>query len=389
MRTCDSSAASIGVPRAELAERIRYAVEMAGLGGREHALVATLAGGWQQRLALGCAILHRPPILFLDEPTSGVEPASRRRFWDLIHALAADGVTVLVSTHYMDEAEYCHRVALINQGRLIATGSPEELKRTALGGELLLVECDALGPTLAALQQAPGVRDCSVFGNALHVLVANAEAERDGTRHLSRSEGTGAEPHRTHRAEPRGCFRAAHCSRCRQPEIGGMRLRRLRAIAVKELLQIWRDPRSLLIALLMPFTQMLLLGYGISLDLKHLPVCTFDREGSQNSQALLKQFQASQLLRHRRQCADISEARPMRIDRGRLQAGRSSSRRISRNGSNDVGSASVQAIRRRAPTTIPPMSPTATRWRSSTASRTRCNSTGRHGKARNCIRFSR
>jgi ABC-2 type transport system ATP-binding protein len=163
------------VPRAELAERIRFAVDMAGLGGREHALVSNLAGGWQQRLALGCAVLHRPPILFLDEPTSGVEPASRRRFWDLIHALAADGVSVLVSTHYMDEAEYCHRAALINQGRLIAIGSPEELKSTALGGDLLLIECETLGPALAALQHAPGVLDCSVFGNSLHVLVGNAE----------------------------------------------------------------------------------------------------------------------------------------------------------------------------------------------------------------------
>lgn len=163
------------VPRNELPERMRFAIDMAGLGGREKALVATLAGGWQQRLALGCAVLHRPPILFLDEPTSGVEPTSRRRFWDLIHALAADGVSVLVSTHYMDEAEYCHRAALINQGRLIAIGSPEELKRTALGGELLLLECDALGPTLAALEHAPGVLDCSVFGNALHVLVGDAQ----------------------------------------------------------------------------------------------------------------------------------------------------------------------------------------------------------------------
>ena len=148
---------------------------MAGLAGREGTLVATLAGGWQQRLALGCAVLHRPPILFLDEPTSGVEPASRRRFWDLIHSLAGDGVTVLVSTHYMDEAEYCHRAALINHGRLIAIGSPAQLKETALGGELLLVECEALGATLAALQDTPGVRDCSVFGNALHILVDNAE----------------------------------------------------------------------------------------------------------------------------------------------------------------------------------------------------------------------
>jgi ABC-2 type transport system ATP-binding protein len=163
------------VPRRQFAERMRFAIDMAGLGGREQALVATLAGGWQQRLALGCAVLHRPPILFLDEPTSGVEPTSRRRFWDLIHTLAADGVTVLVSTHYMDEAEYCHRAALINQGRIIAIGSPDELKRTALGGELLLLECEALGPTLAALPQAPGVVDASVFGNAIHVLVRDAE----------------------------------------------------------------------------------------------------------------------------------------------------------------------------------------------------------------------
>ena len=103
------------VPHDELPERMRFAIDMAGLRGREKALVSTLAGGWQQRLALGCAVLHRPPILFLDEPTSGVEPTSRRRFWDLIHSLAADGVSVLVSTHYMDEAEYCHRAALINQ----------------------------------------------------------------------------------------------------------------------------------------------------------------------------------------------------------------------------------------------------------------------------------
>jgi ABC-2 type transport system ATP-binding protein len=163
------------VPRRMLAERMRFAVDMAGLGGRENALVGTLAGGWQQRLALGCAVLHRPPILFLDEPTSGVEPASRRRFWDLIHSLANDGVTVLVSTHYMDEAEYCHRAALINHGRLIAMGSPATLKRTAIGGEILRLEADALGPTLAALHDAPGVRDVAVFGDSLHVVVDDAQ----------------------------------------------------------------------------------------------------------------------------------------------------------------------------------------------------------------------
>ena len=170
------------------AERMRFAVEMAGLTGREDALVQTLAGGWKQRLALGCAILHRPPILFLDEPTSGVDPESRRRFWDLIHAMAGDGVTVLVSTHYMDEAEYCNRIALIDAGRLVALGRPSELKTTALGGALLLVECDRLGPTLEALSRLPGVLDTAPFGNSIHVLLDSARRPDDLAEAL-RGEG--------------------------------------------------------------------------------------------------------------------------------------------------------------------------------------------------------
>ncbi|MGZ5223975.1 MAG: ATP-binding cassette domain-containing protein, partial [Burkholderiales bacterium] len=174
------------VPNAELPERVRTTIDMAGLAGRANARVSTLASGWKQRLALGCAVLHRPPILFLDEPTSGVDPASRRRFWDLIHALAEDGVTVLVSTHYMDEAEYCNRVALLNRGRLVAIGSPGELKRKELGGALLLLECDSLGSALAAVKNAPDVRDAAIFGNALHVLVGNAQqALRDLPPYLS------------------------------------------------------------------------------------------------------------------------------------------------------------------------------------------------------------
>ena len=162
------------VPRALRAERIRFAVEMAGLTHREDLLVSTLAGGWKQRLALGCAILHRPPILFLDEPTSGVDPESRRRFWDLIHSLSADGVAVLVSTHYMDEAEYCNRVALIDRGRLIEMASPAALKRHKLGGDLLVVECASMGLAIAALHAAPGVRDVAAFGNSIHILVESA-----------------------------------------------------------------------------------------------------------------------------------------------------------------------------------------------------------------------
>ena len=163
-----------GVPAGDLDARVGFAVEMAGLNGREDALVATLAGGWKQRLALGCAILHRPGVLFLDEPTSGVDPESRRRFWSLIHDLSADGVSVLVSTHYMDEAEYCMRIALIEAGRLIALGTPQALKQQSLGGELLELVCDDMGAAFDRVTALPGVRDAAVFGNTLHLLVDSA-----------------------------------------------------------------------------------------------------------------------------------------------------------------------------------------------------------------------
>jgi len=159
-----------------LKERESWVLDMAGLRGRESTLTGTLPSGWKQRLALGCAVLHRPPILFLDEPTSGVDPISRRKFWELIHSMAADGVTVLVTTHYMDEAEYCNRLVLIFQGRIVASGSPTELKQQTMNGELLLVECEPLGLALDVLQKMPDVADAAVFGNALHVVVSEAGA---------------------------------------------------------------------------------------------------------------------------------------------------------------------------------------------------------------------
>jgi ABC-2 type transport system ATP-binding protein len=166
------------VPSAKLKDRIEWALQMANLKGQEDLITGTLPGGWKQRLALGCAVLHQPPILFLDEPTSGVDPISRRQFWDLIHHMAADGVTVFVTTHYMEEAEYCNRLALIFRGKMVALGTPGELKRDSMTGELLLVECDPLGPAVEALQSAPGILDAAVFGNALHLVVQNAsEAE--------------------------------------------------------------------------------------------------------------------------------------------------------------------------------------------------------------------
>src|ERR1017187_10540594 len=162
------------VPSAKLKDRIEWALEMANLKGQENLITGTLPGGWKQRLALGCAVLHQPPILFLDEPTSGVDPISRRQFWDLIHTMAADGVTIFVTTHYMEEAEYCNRLALIFRGKMVALGTPGELKRDSMKGELLLIECSPLGTAVEALQSAPDVMDAAVFGNALHLVVEDA-----------------------------------------------------------------------------------------------------------------------------------------------------------------------------------------------------------------------
>jgi ABC-2 type transport system ATP-binding protein len=118
--------------------------------------------------------LHKPHVLFLDEPTSGVDPITRRQFWELIHQMAEEGVTVFVTTHYMEEAEYCNRLALIFRGKIVALGTPSELKRDSMKGELLLVECEPLGDAVEALQSAPSVMDAAVFGNALHLVVADA-----------------------------------------------------------------------------------------------------------------------------------------------------------------------------------------------------------------------
>jgi len=164
------------VPADKLQERIAWALAMANLKGQENLITGTLPGGWKQRLALGCAVLHKPPVLFLDEPTSGVDPITRRQFWELIHQMAEEGVTVFVTTHYMEEAEYCNRLALIFRGKIVALGTPSELKRDAMRGELLLVECEPLGDAVEALQSTPDVMDAAVFGNALHLVVSDATA---------------------------------------------------------------------------------------------------------------------------------------------------------------------------------------------------------------------
>ena len=180
---------SVTGPR--LRERVGWALRMAGLQGREDSMTRTLSGGWKQRLALGCALLHRPPIVFLDEPTSGVDPLSRRRFWELIQQMAGEGVTVFVSTHYMDEAEYCNRLALLMRGRMIALGTPGELKLDAVKGDLMLLEADSLQRAIEVVKPLAQVHDAAVFGNGLHLVVPDAKAAAPAIRAAMAAAGVG------------------------------------------------------------------------------------------------------------------------------------------------------------------------------------------------------
>jgi ABC-2 type transport system ATP-binding protein len=165
-----------GLDAARMAARRQFVIEMAGLEGRESTLARDLSGGWRQRLALGCAILHEPPILFLDEPTGGVDPLSRRQFWRLIDTLSKEGVTVLVTTHYLDEAERCHRVALIHAGRLAAIGTTREVKRIFAGRPIVEVRGAEPVQLMRALDAMAEVEKTSLFGTAVHAVLKDKSA---------------------------------------------------------------------------------------------------------------------------------------------------------------------------------------------------------------------
>ncbi len=164
-----------GLSRPEARDRSAEWIARADLRGRERALAGTLSGGWKQRLALGCAVLHRPRMVFLDEPTSGVDPVSRREFWDLIGQFAEDGVTVMVTTHYMDEAEHCDTLAFIFGGRIIAMGTPDEIERREMSGALFEIMTAQYGMALDALSQVPEVHEAALFGRAIHVTVQDPD----------------------------------------------------------------------------------------------------------------------------------------------------------------------------------------------------------------------
>lgn len=178
-----------GLSKKTIDSRLRWILEMAGLKGRERSVTRTLSSGWKQRLALGCAILHEPEIVFLDEPTGGVDPGSRRRFWELINELSERKVTVFVTTHYLDEAEYCNDIRLIHAGRIVAGGSPRELKAEVIRNPILEVTSSRAVDALETLRKEPWVLGTSIFGTSLHVSVENEEEGRQLVRERLSREG--------------------------------------------------------------------------------------------------------------------------------------------------------------------------------------------------------
>ena len=195
----DFYAGVYGVPPRERRERVKEVEELIGLSRRDDELAGELSGGWRQRLALGCALAHRPQLLFLDEPTSGVDPSARRAFWDLIYDLASRGTTIFVTTHYMDEAEHCGRVGIMFRGQLLAMDTPSGLKATALPGAAWDVIAAPLLEALAALQQIPGIVQATLAGDKLRAITTNGFTEESIAAALTRSGVDGAV---VERAEP-------------------------------------------------------------------------------------------------------------------------------------------------------------------------------------------
>ena len=171
-----------GLEGERLERRRRFALDIAGLAGRENERARNLSGGWKQRLALGCALLHEPPIVFLDEPTGGVDPVSRRDFWRLIDDLSQGGTTVLVTTHYLDEAERCDRVAIIHAGRLAAIGTTAELKSVFRDRPILEVRASNPVGAMTALDKSPFVEKTSLFGTAVHAVLRPKSGSADAVR---------------------------------------------------------------------------------------------------------------------------------------------------------------------------------------------------------------
>ena len=312
-----------GLEGERLAERRAYVLGLTEIGDYEHQLAGNLSGGWKQRLALACSLIHDPEILMLDEPTAGIDPVARRHLWDLLFELSGRGVTQLVTTHYMDEAERCTDVGYIYLSRMLVLGKPDQLKQlpqvSPEGTKRYELRIPKATEHLTELRGMQGVRDATLFGETVHVLVdeslrppqfidrlglegndtrareippsledvfvtltANAERETTPPEEIDLTE-TAAEP-----AESVPVFEAE--TPPPPKTVKGKTLAGLGAVLVKELVHIRRQPSTLFFMLVIPVMQTLIFGYAIDTQIENIPMVVFDMDGRQHARELTSSF---------------------------------------------------------------------------------------------------
>ncbi len=304
-----------GLNARRLAERVQYLLQLTGLEGQRAQLAGTLSGGWKQRLALACALIHEPQVIFLDEPTAGIDPVARRQLWDLLFDLAASGVTLLVTTHYMDEAERCTHVGYIDNSRLLVVGRPDELKRlpevTPAGTRRWELKVNDPPRHLGTLRRMDGVLDATLFGETIHILAQDTMPTERITRALDRpvTEVRQIEPSledvfvaltKQPRA-PRDSLSdeatpsvaaPAHVIPMDPPTSGkrGSTLNGMLAILIKEFFHLRRQPATLFFMLVVPVLQTIIFGIAIDTQIEHLPTVVFDQDGRRYGRELVDAF---------------------------------------------------------------------------------------------------
>lgn len=334
-----------GLSRERLEVRVREVQDLTGIGSRVNQLAGTLSGGWKQRLALACALIHEPEVVFLDEPTAGIDPVARRDLWDLLFELAGRGVTLFVTTHYMDEAERCTDVGYIHMSRLIVCGKPHELKQmpevTPAGAKRWELVVPAPTEQLSRLRQLPGVLDATLFGQSIHLLANDAITEREVRTYLKLADDSqtefrvieptledvfvtltraveakmqsGAGPNPVVIAEPRvstlqPASRTAEAvsasasttphtpsSAPPQPSVTARKVKGdpfwgLWALLVKEFSHIRRDPSTIFFMLVVPIIQTCIFGYAIQTDIEDIPTIIYDLDGRESARELVDAF---------------------------------------------------------------------------------------------------
>jgi ABC transporter DrrB family efflux protein len=341
-----------GLPPQRLAERMRAVVELTGIGDRLDQLAGTLSGGWKQRLALACALIHEPEVIFLDEPTAGIDPVARRDLWDLLFELSGRGVTLFVTTHYMDEAERCSDVAYIHMAKLIVYGRPHELKElpevTPAGTRRYELEMPEPTAGLLRLRGLKGVIDATLFGQSIHLLADESLSENDVLKFLGLDGHSGAmrpiapsledvfvtltrAQGREGGAKPQAAGAGEMASARPQETAPGVSARGgdvskaratdgLLAMLLKEFSHIRREPATIFFMLVVPVLQTIIFGYAIETEIENIPTVVFDLDGRREARELIDSFRNTRTFDIREKVHDL-ESFQRAISSGRMRVG--------------------------------------------------------------------